>query len=197
MRQAGLWIVGAKRLIAKIISQCVTCRKLRGKIMTQHMADLPRDRLDTPPPFTNVGFDVFGPWQICTRRTRGRISNSKRWGLVFTCLNCRAIHIEILESMDTSSFICALRRFMAIRGPPSLLRCDRGTNFVGAKTELDKTLLEMDEKNIEKYVTANGFLTPHMPLTLVEYGSGKSTPYREFSMECLLTLDPYNLPMNF
>ena len=25
------------------------------------MADLPKDRLDTPPSFTNVGFDVFGP----------------------------------------------------------------------------------------------------------------------------------------
>ena len=79
MKQACLWIAGAKRLIAEIINQCVTCRKLRGKTMTQHMADLPGDRLDTPPPFTNDGFFVFGPWQICTRRTRGRIINSKTW----------------------------------------------------------------------------------------------------------------------
>lgn len=38
--------------------------------MVQHMADLPRDRTETPAPFTNVGFDVFGPWLI-------RIQNSE------------------------------------------------------------------------------------------------------------------------
>ena len=71
IRNAGLWIVGAKRMVSRIINQCVICRKLRGKLLTQHMADLPPDRLETPPPFTNVGFDVFGPWIICTRRLRG------------------------------------------------------------------------------------------------------------------------------
>lgn len=82
------------------------------------MADLPADRIEATPPFTNVGFDVFGPWSIQTRRTRGRTTSLKRWGLVFTCLSSRAIHFETLESMDTSSFICALRRFFALRGPP-------------------------------------------------------------------------------
>lgn len=38
--------------------------------------------------------------------------------------------------MSTSSFINALRRFTAIRGPVRLLRSDRGTNFVGACKEL-------------------------------------------------------------
>ena len=58
-------------------------------------------------------------------------ANSKRWGLVFTCLASRAIHIELVETMDASSFLCALWRFFAIRGPALRLRCDRGTNFVG------------------------------------------------------------------
>lgn len=158
LRQGGLWIIGAKRMISKIINQCITCRKLRGNVTTQHMANLPPDRLETPPPFTNVGFDVFGPWQIRTRRLRGGAANAKRWGLVFTCLNCRAIHIEVLETMDSSSFICALRRFFSIRGPPSLLRCDRGTNFVGAKSELDEALKEMDHEAITKYVVEQNLL---------------------------------------
>ena len=70
-------------MISKIINQCITCRKLRGNVKTQHMANLPTDRLETPPPFTNVGFDVFGPWQIRTRRLRGGAANAKRWGLVY------------------------------------------------------------------------------------------------------------------
>ncbi|KAK3719585.1 hypothetical protein QZH41_004749 [Actinostola sp. cb2023] len=109
------------------------------KRSTQNMADLPGDRTEPSPPFTNVGLDVFGPWLIRTRKLRGGAANSKRWGLVLTCLSTRAIHIEVLEYMDASAFICALRRFLAIRGPVTRLRCDRGTNFIGEKMEIFKT----------------------------------------------------------
>lgn len=96
--------------------------------------------------FYQRGFDVFGPWTVQTRRTRGGVAVNKRWGVVFTCLVSRAIHIELLETMDASSFICALRRFFSIRGPALRLRCDRCSNFVGAKTELDESLAEMDKQ---------------------------------------------------
>lgn len=133
--------------------------------MQQRMADLPPDRMETAPPFTNVGFDVFGPWKIQTRKLGGGTSNSKRWGLVFTCLNSRAVHIEVLEAMDACAFICGLRRFFAIRGPAVKLRCDRGTNFVGGKSELDEALAEMDQRAVERYVSENGcewtFNPPH------------------------------------
>ena len=129
------------------------------------MADLPLDRTEVCPPFTNVGFDVFGPWAVQTRKTRGGGVNAKRWGLVFTCLSSRAIHIEVLEAMDSSAFICALRRFFALQGHAKLLRCDRGTNFVGAKTELDAAASELDEKKVEKFETECGckweFNPPH------------------------------------
>nr|XP_061817683.1 uncharacterized protein LOC133607218 [Nerophis lumbriciformis] len=55
---------------------------------------------------------------------------------MFTCLSTRAVHIELIETMSTSSFINALRRFTAIRGPVRLLRSDQGTNFIGACREL-------------------------------------------------------------
>jgi hypothetical protein len=133
--------------------------------MTQHMADLPSDRTETPAPFTNVGFDVFGPWLIRIRRLRGGAANSKRWGLVFTCLNARAIHIEVLEMMERDSFICALRRFFAIRGVPKVLRCDQGTNFVGAKSELEQAMKELDEKSIGHYAATQNCHLLFNPLT--------------------------------
>ena len=127
------------------INKCVACKKLRGPVVEQCMTDLPADRTEVTPPFTNVGFDVFGPWTIRSRKTRGGAVTSKRWGLVFTCLRSRAIHIELLESMDASSFICAFRRFLALRGPVSILRCDRSTNFIGGKSELGDALREIDQ----------------------------------------------------
>ena len=129
------------------------------------MADLPVDRLTPAPPFSYVGLDVFGPWQVSARRTRGGVANSKRWAVLFTCLTTRAIHIELIESMDSSSFINALRRFLALRGPVIQLRSDCGTNFVGAYNELQASLNEMDNNDIQSYLASEGcdwlFNAPH------------------------------------
>jgi hypothetical protein len=129
------------------------------------MADLPEERVTQAPPFSNVGIDVFGPWKVVTRRTRGGVAQSKRWAVIFTCLAIRAIHIELIESLDTSSFINALRRFMALRGPVKQVRCDCGTNFVGAQNELESALTEMKQTEIEQYLTQNScewvFNPPH------------------------------------
>ncbi|XP_056458730.1 uncharacterized protein LOC130392274 [Gadus chalcogrammus] len=165
IRADGIWMVGAKRCIAKLLHKCVTCNKLRGKTAEQKMANLPPDRLSTEPPFTNVGIDVFGPWSISTRRTRGGAANSKRWAVIFTCLSVRAVHIELSEAMDTSSFINALGRFLAIRGPVKLIRSDCGTNFKGACKELQVLLQDYQEPNISKFLSAAGctwiFNPPH------------------------------------
>nr|XP_054596974.1 uncharacterized protein LOC129163443 [Nothobranchius furzeri] len=145
VRESGLWIVGAKRCIAKVINKCVTCKKLRGRFEEQLMSDLPSERLQVEPPFSYVGMDVFGPWEVVTRRTRGGQANSKRWAVLFTCLSTRAVHIEVVEEMSSSSFINALRRFFALRGPAKQLRSDCGTNFTGAHKEITASSPLKDE----------------------------------------------------
>ncbi|XP_026156468.1 uncharacterized protein LOC113126589 [Mastacembelus armatus] len=126
------------------------------------MADLPVDRLTQAPPFTHVGLDVFGPWNICIRRTRSGAVESKRWAIMFTCLGTRAVHIEVLDSLSASSFINALRRFTAIRGPAKLFRSDRGTNFVGACKELQ---MNTEAPELQSYLRNEGctwkFNPPH------------------------------------
>ena len=121
IRNAGLWITGAKRLVSSVIYKCVSCRRGHGKLLTQKMADLPAIRLKPSPPFTYVGVDCFGPWSVTTRRTRGGSADSKRWAALFTCMCCRAVHIEVLEQMNTPFFVNALRRFYAIRGYSSVV----------------------------------------------------------------------------
>ncbi|XP_051792766.1 uncharacterized protein LOC127530319 [Acanthochromis polyacanthus] len=165
IRMAGYWIIGAKRYINSILRKCVVCNKLRGRAAQQKMADLPPDRLSTEPPFTYVGLDVFGPWAVTTRRTRGGQANSKRWAVLFTCMTIRAVHIELIESMETSSFINALRRFFALRGPAKQIRSDCGTNFTGACKELHMLLTDPEEPNVRKYLGEEGctwiFNPPH------------------------------------
>lgn len=146
LRSAGLWLIGGKKLVSAVIHKCVMCKRLRGKLEEQKMSELPADRLSPSPPFTHVGVDVFGPWTVAARRTRGGHAESKRWAAMFTCLSTRAVHIEVLETMTTASFINSLRRFMAIRGPIKTLRSDRGTNFIGACKELNLNTEDPDLK---------------------------------------------------
>ena len=145
IRKGGFWITGGKRLVSSVILSCVKCRRLRGKLEGQKMADLPSDGLEEAPPFTYVGLDVFGPWSITTRRTKGGQANSKRWAVLFTCLCIRAIHIEVIEELSSSAFINALRRFVTIRGKVKQFRSGRGTNFVGSTNDL-----QIDAINVEK-----------------------------------------------
>ncbi|XP_056093862.1 uncharacterized protein LOC130072671 [Rhinichthys klamathensis goyatoka] len=149
VRSAGLWLIGGKRLVSSIIHRCVTCNKLRGRLEEQKMSSLPSERLDPGPPFTNVGVDVFGPWTISSRRTRGGIAENKRWAVIFTCMVTRAVHIEVLESLSSSSFVNSLRRFTAVRGPVRLFRSDQGTNFIGACKELQ---IKSDDQELNAYL---------------------------------------------
>lgn len=79
-------------------------------------------------------------------------------------MTVRAVHIEVIESLDTSSFINALRRFLAIRGPVKQIRSDRGTNFTSAAKEL-KVPSNIDGALVERYLTEHNcswiFNPPH------------------------------------
>lgn len=131
--------------MGNVIRACVTCQRLRGSTETQMMADLPEDRLECSAPFTYSAVDYFGPFMI----KEGR-KELKRYGVLFTCMASRAVHIEVSKSLETDSFINALRRFVSRRGNVRQLRSDQGTNLVGAKNELKQALTEM---NIDKVKT--------------------------------------------
>ena len=122
---------------------CYTCRKCRTATIQPIMADLPVERLAyQSPSFTNTGVDYFGPFYVTIGRT-----TEKSWGFLFTCLTTGAVHIEIVPSMDTSSCVMGLERFVSRRSTPAIIWSDNGTNFVGAEKEL--------RENIEKWNTIN------------------------------------------
>ena len=96
------------------------------------MADLPLARLRLmKPPFFSTGTNCFGPFMVKIGRR-----NEKRWGLLFKCLTTRAVHIDVLTSLDQDSFLMALRRFISRRGKPAELLSDQGTNFRGGEREI-------------------------------------------------------------
>ena len=136
MLRREYWIPRARTLIRRLIQDCKACIRLNRRPTAPKMADLPPERLAKDQrPFSFTGIDCFGPFLV----KRGR-AHVKRYGLIFTCLTIRAIHLEVLPDLTTDAFINALRRFVARRGKPIRLFSDNGTNFVGAYRELGDAL---------------------------------------------------------
>lgn len=150
LRARGYWIIGCSRAVSSCIHRCVTCRRLRGRSLTQKMADLPIERLEATPPFTHCAQDCFGPFIVKEGRRE-----LKRYGLIITCMASRAIHLELLDDMTTDAYINGLRCFIAIRGPVQTMRCDQGSNFVGAAKELQEALKEIKEEQLRKIFEKN------------------------------------------
>ena len=145
IRSAGFWIIGGSSNVSNHISRCVSCQKLRGTVQEQRMANLPEDRVQPAPPFSYCAVDYFGPWHVKEGRRQ-----LKRYGVLFTCLASRAVHLEVANSLTADSFINAYRRFVGRRGPVRQLRSDQGTNFVGAKNELQQALAELDQDKVRQ-----------------------------------------------
>lgn len=141
------WIVNANTAVRSYITKCVNCRRFRGTSGEQKMADLPKCRLSTEPPFTYCGVDYFGPFIVKEGRKQ-----VKRYGVIFTCLSSRAVHIETANSLETDTFLNALRRFIARRGPVREIRSDQGTNLVGAERKLKLALQELDDTRLQNHL---------------------------------------------
>lgn len=126
------WIIGVSRIAKSIINKCIYCKETRAKVESPYMADLPQVRVQPSPPFYNIALDLFGPFHI----KFGRNKTKKYWGILFTCLNTRAVYVDVTVDYSTMECLQTLRRFFSIRGYPNTIISDQGTQLVGASKEL-------------------------------------------------------------
>ncbi|XP_046325770.2 uncharacterized protein LOC124110437 [Haliotis rufescens] len=160
------WILGAGAVIKSLVSKCVICKKYQSPTGQQQMADLPDDRLQPDkPPFSHVGMDFFGPFLV----RRGR-ANVKRYGVVFSCLTMRAVHLELACSLDTDSCINAIRRFISRRGQPEVIRSDNGTNLSSSERELKEEILKLNQSKLHSSLLEKGIDWHFNPPTASHHG---------------------------
>ena len=114
------------------------------------MSSIPIDRIAVnQKPFSSTGVDYFGPIIIkLNKRTRSAQPTAKRYGVLFTCLTTRGVHLEVATDMTTDAFILVLRGFIAWRGHVKILRSDNGSNFIGAEKELKHALTCIDQNKV-------------------------------------------------
>lgn len=144
-------IANMKKCIKKVIRSCEHCKIYKVRPLTPKMAPLPETRLATYcPAFSHTGVDYFGPIFVAVKR-----SKEKRWGVLFTCLTTRAIHIELATSLDVDSCIMAIKSFMRRLGAPKCFYSDHDTNFISAERTLKEELKKLDSQKI-----ANAIVSP-------------------------------------
>ena len=114
------WIINGRAVIRDVINNCLICKRRRIKPQTHLMAELPAERTSfDEAAFTFTGVDYFGRITIKqSKKTRSTKGMDKRYGVVFTCLTFRAVHLKVAGDLSTDSFIMALKRFIARRGRP-------------------------------------------------------------------------------
>lgn len=107
------WIFRAHVLAKKVKRECVFCKKMEHRVETQLMANLPEQRLAPyTPSFFHTSCDYFGPYRVKI----GRNKVAKHYGVLFTSLNTRAVHLELAVDNSAMSYPQVLRRFFSIRG---------------------------------------------------------------------------------
>ena len=137
------WLPKARSTLKSLLHSCAVCKRRRVQPQIPLMAELPRSRFDSKHAFSSVGLDFCGPVYVRTRR-----GSQKRYILLVTCLASRAVHLEVTSSLDTDSFLLALRRFIARRGRPTQIFSDNGKNLKRGEKELREALLQWSQAHI-------------------------------------------------
>ena len=151
------WIPQGRRTIAKALKtsiiKCTICLKEKVK---------PYDYPNPPPlatlrvrrmrPFTAIGLDYYGPIRV-----KAENNKFKAYGLIFTCLATRAVHLETTYDMTSQEFIRAFRKFAARRGIPKFVYSDNGSQIVASLKTIDATWHSVPvDKPLMSYAATKG-----------------------------------------
>ena len=148
------WTPRGSKLANKAKIDCFLCRLRDAKLLDQVMGQLPPERLIPAPAFQNVCLDLFGPYYV-RGEVQKRIS-MKVYGVILTDTVMRAVHLEVVPGYDSDSFLLAFSRFTSIRGWPSQIFSDPGSQIVGAEKELMNAWESMNKTELLKVSSDKG-----------------------------------------
>lgn len=171
------WIRHARSITKTVTQSCVTCQRLNGlPFRMPKFADLPKFRTGLCRPFERTGLDYFGPMKI-----KSETENEKSvWALICTCLVTRNIYLQLVTSLNTTTFLNALKIFSSRRGAPKEILCDNALSFKLAskytyrtrpdedsEDENELSPEEVDKRNLTNTLANYGiawkFTVPHAP----------------------------------
>ena len=160
-RCMGYWIIRGKALSAKVTKSCILCKMIRLKAASQKMGKLPVEKTTRSDPFTHISLDIMAPVgviQTVKARTQRQV-----YPIIFTCLTTTALHSEVAVSYSTTDFMTQFDKFCAIRGRPSWVYTDMGSQLVKAQSLHDCGGQGFRWKEIQEATSAHGIRWRHAP----------------------------------
>ena len=123
------WVPRLRRLVKKLRGSCYGCKRFRARAyQVPPPGNLPKSRTQGSRPFQVIGVDFAGPIRYTSRAK----TESKAYLVLYACSLTRAVHLDLLKSLETSEFIGSLKRFIARRGRPEIIYSDNGSTFKAA-----------------------------------------------------------------
>ena len=136
------WIPRLRQLVKRVRTECWGCKRFRAKSYEKPPpGKLPSTQTKETTPFEVLGVDFAGPIRY---KTKGK-KFGKSYLVLYGCSHItRAVHLEVLKSLELSEFLGSLKRFIARRGRPKIIYSDNGTTFQAASKWLKK--VQSDEQ---------------------------------------------------
>ena len=164
VRKEGFWIPHGRTVIRKLLSKCIVCKKINSNHFKYPKPScLPADRVNFTKPFRNTGVDFTGHLFV-----KFGTEIVKMYVIVFTCLNVRAVHLELVPSMSSKHFLQAFLRFSNIYNMPVNLYSDNASQFINAMNYLQGGSVDNE---FNDYLTKNNIKHVKIPLYAAWVGS--------------------------
>lgn len=104
------WVPKLRSLVKSVRNKCYGCKRFNATPARNPIpGQLPEDRTTVGAAFEIIGTDFAGP----VKYKQGKKSQGNSYLAIFTCSLSRAIHLELMASLETDNFITCLKRFMA------------------------------------------------------------------------------------
>ena len=134
-RLLGLWSPHAQELAKAVKKDCVICRYVDLKPIGQVMGVLPKRQFTDLVAWDSVELDLFGP--ILCRSDVNKRCSKKIWGMVVVDTSSGALYCDVVMDYSAEEVIKTIRRFSSLRGWPSSIRSDPGSQLENAAGVLE------------------------------------------------------------
>ena len=142
VREQGFWIPKGRMAIKSVLSSCGVCKRYNALAFKYpKFTNMPKHHMNLVKPFQHVGVDYTGHFWVQDNVTAQAV---KVYILIFTCLNIRAVHFELVTDMSTKNFLLAFQRFCNTHSIPEYLYSDNAKSFLKGGIMLDNALSSKD-----------------------------------------------------
>ena len=164
IRRSGFWVIHGRSVVKSLINKCIICKKLNSFSFKYPKPNaFIADKVNFDRPYQHTGIDFTGHLFV---KLAGSVQNM--YILIFTCLNIRAIHLELLPSMTCKDFLMAFVRFCNIYSIPEAIYSDNASTFLQALGIVSDSLID---DVFSQYLLKNNIRHVRIPLFSAWVGS--------------------------